>query len=100
MTSPSRTPLHFRDFLVQTRVHRARDEFIASINQEQVCNLASLYRNGDNCHPFADPTRGSYNVCYFVQFEDGERWVVRVPLEPCLAFGGKYKLESEIATMQ
>ncbi len=45
--------------------------------------------------------RGSYNVCYFVESDgDGERWVVRVPLEPCLAFGGASKLESEVATMQ
>ncbi|KAH8753789.1 hypothetical protein F5883DRAFT_431912 [Diaporthe sp. PMI_573] len=32
--------------------------------------------------------------------DNGQQWVVRVPLEPCLAFGGKSKLESEIATMQ
>ena len=29
-----------------------------------------------------------------------EKRVVRVPLEPYLAFGGRAKLESEIATMQ
>ncbi|KAK7429709.1 hypothetical protein QQZ08_003735 [Neonectria magnoliae] len=31
---------------------------------------------------------------------DAERWVVRAPLTPCLAFGGRNKLESEIATMK
>lgn len=85
---------------MQRRVHRERDDFIASIDEAQVCELASSFRNGDVCHHFAASVRGSFNVCYFVQFEDGERWVVRVPLEPCLAFGGKSKLESEVATMQ
>lgn len=50
--------------------------------------------------PAARP-RKLYNVCCFVEFDgDGERWVVRVPLEPCLAFGGASKLDSEVATMQ
>ncbi|KAK1765029.1 hypothetical protein QBC33DRAFT_593905 [Phialemonium atrogriseum] len=47
---------------------------------------------------FEKPARGSYNRCYFVKF-DSEKWVIRVPLAPCLAFGGKNKLENEIATM-
>ncbi|KAF2971191.1 hypothetical protein GQX73_g2405 [Xylaria multiplex] len=97
MGSPAAQQL--RDFIVKTRIHKERDAFIASIREEQVCNLASSHRRGDRCRCFKAPVRGSYNVCFFVKFDDGEKWVVRIPLAPCLAFGAKSKLESEIATM-
>ncbi|KAH7363987.1 phosphotransferase enzyme family protein [Rhexocercosporidium sp. MPI-PUGE-AT-0058] len=95
----------FRDALVEARVHRARDQFIASIHRDDVCSLAASHHNGDACEFFKPPIRGSYNICYFVQFHSsndgaGDRWVVRVPLAPCLAFGSRSKLESEVATMQ
>lgn len=99
-------PQTFRDQIVQARIHRNRDRFIASIRDEDVCRLAALYHNGDTCIFFKPPSRGSYNICYFVQFNpgalngDGDRWVVRVPLAPCLAAVGWSKLESEVATMQ
>lgn len=99
-------PQQIVDRIVQTRVHRERDEFIATISEDEVCRLASSYHNGDLCRVFKPSIRGSYNICYFVHFEsdnsneDGEKWVVRVPLAPCLAFGSNSKLESEIATMQ
>lgn len=90
----------FRDRIVQNRIHHERDKFAASIDETKVRSLVSLYHNGDECRFFRKPAHGSYNLCYFVEFDDGQQWVVRVPLEPCLAFGGKSKLESEIATMQ
>ena len=95
----------FRDSLVEARVHRDRDRFIDSIRHDDVCSLAASHHNGDACTFFKPPVRGSYNICYFVQFgslndRDGDRWVVRVPLAPCLAFGSRSKLESEVATMQ
>jgi hypothetical protein len=95
----------FKNSLVEARVHRDRDRFIASIRHEDVCALAASYHNGDACHFFKPPIRGSYNICYLVQFHslvdgDGDRWVVRVLLPPCLAFGSRSKLESEVATMQ
>ena len=106
MPTGSRGLQQLRDSIVQSRVHRERDQFIATIREDDVCHLASSYHNGDSCSFFQPPIRGSYNICYFVQFqshnakEDGDRWVVRVPLAPCLAHGAKAKLESEIATMQ
>lgn len=100
MPTGSHGPQQLRDRIVQSRVYRERDEFIASIREEQVCKLAWSYRNDDRCGYFEKPVRGSYNICYFVMFGDGEKWVIRVPLAPCLAFGGRSKLESEIATMQ
>ncbi|KAF4626308.1 hypothetical protein G7Y89_g11853 [Cudoniella acicularis] len=102
----AKPPQSFRNRVVQARIYRDRDQFIASIRDDDVCRLAALYHNGDTCTFFKPPSRGSYNICYFVQFQsscierDGDKWVVRVPLAPCLAFGGRSKLESEVATMQ
>ncbi|RFU29458.1 hypothetical protein B7463_g6868, partial [Scytalidium lignicola] len=105
-----------KDLTVQSRIHHQRDLFIAQICEDDVCHLASSHHNGQPRTFFKPPIRGSYNVCCFVQFSPdpatvtsgreclrdgrGDRWVVRVPLAPCLAWGGKDKLESEIATMQ
>ncbi|KAH7120121.1 phosphotransferase enzyme family protein [Dactylonectria estremocensis] len=100
-----------RDQIVQGHIHRKRDEFIAGIKKDDVLTLARSYHNGDSCYFFKDPARGSYNICFFVEFgpppeqpESGalgrERWVVRIPLAPCLAFGGRSKLESEVAAMR
>lgn len=121
MSTGSHGPRQLKDRIVQSRVHRERDQFIAAIHEDDICRLASSHHNGDPCKFFKPPSRGSYNICYFVQFlshgpdivaDTGsgngkhfrdayvEKWVVRVPLAPCLAFGGRNKLESEIATMQ
>ncbi|KAI1499372.1 phosphotransferase enzyme family protein [Biscogniauxia marginata] len=96
---PSVGPQQLRDSIVKARVHNERDKFIATIREEQVCALASSYHRGDNCRYFAKPVRGSYNICFFVTFDDGDKWVVRIPLAPCLAFEARSKLESEVATM-
>jgi hypothetical protein len=106
MPDGSRGPQQLKEHIIQTRVHRERDQFIATICEDNVCRLASCYHNGELCSFFREPARGSYNICYFVHFpshssdEDTEKWVVRVPLAPCLAYGGSSKLESEIATIQ
>ncbi|KPM34283.1 hypothetical protein AK830_g12291 [Neonectria ditissima] len=104
MPTSSQGPRQLKDRVVQSRIHHERDRFIASIHESDVCRLASSYHDGDSCTFFKPPTRGSYNICYFVQFcsagTDVERWVVRVPLAPCLALGGRNKLESEIASMK
>ncbi|KAL2755820.1 hypothetical protein ACRALDRAFT_211013 [Sodiomyces alcalophilus JCM 7366] len=102
-------PTSMRNLIAQTQVHTARDDFIAAIDQDAVLRLASSHHNDDPCHFFQPPARGSYNICYFVQFSppdpardnaaEGDKWVVRLPLEPCLALGGRDKLETEIATM-
>jgi hypothetical protein len=74
------------------------------------------HHNDDPCTFFKPPTRGSYNICFFVRFhprstneagdpsgqacENGDRWVVRVPLSPYLGIAAHDKLESEVAVMQ
>ena len=103
-TAEAKPPQSFNNGIVQARIHRDRDRFIASIRNDDVRRLATMYHGGDDCTYFKPPIRGSYNICYFVQFSsskdrDGHKWVVRVPLAPCLAFGAKSKLESEVATM-
>ncbi|KAK0631593.1 phosphotransferase enzyme family protein [Immersiella caudata] len=100
MASGAHSPQQLKDRVVQSQVHHERDRFIASIPEHQVLALASSYRNTAPCSFFDKPNRGSYNICYFVQFSDGVKWVVRVPLTPCLAFGGGRKLESEVAAMR
>lgn len=106
MSTHSRGPQQLKDRVVQSRVHRERDRFIASIPEGDVLRLAESFHSGDPGTFFKPPARGSYNICYFVQFRprcqngDVEKWVVRIPLAPCLAFGARNKLESEIVTMQ
>ncbi len=106
MSAGSHGPQQLKDRIVQSRVHRERDQFIAAIQEDDICRLASAYHDGDHCSFFKPPSRGSYNICYFVRFpskssgEDVDQWVVRVPLAPCLARGSRSKLESEIAVMQ
>ncbi|KAH6622646.1 phosphotransferase enzyme family protein [Chaetomium tenue] len=68
-------PQSFRDAVVQARVHRDRDHFIATIRGEDLQYL-------------------------FVEFQNGDRWVVRIPLAPTLAAPPADKLESEVAVMK
>ncbi|KAK1754105.1 hypothetical protein QBC47DRAFT_362081 [Echria macrotheca] len=39
--------------------------------------LASSHRDATPCQFFSPPKRGSYNVCYFVQFLDQVKWITR-----------------------
>jgi hypothetical protein len=95
------------DRIVEHRIYQERDKFIDAIKPGDICSLASSYHDNDACDFFKEPERGSYNICFFVQFridgkisEKGDRWVVRVPLSPCLASGAQAKMEREFATMQ
>jgi hypothetical protein len=73
--------------------------FIDSIDPGAICRLASLYNGSKTCRIFRNAAHGSYNVCYFVEFEDGVRWVVRIPLEPSIANVWD-KVQSEVATIR
>ncbi|KAK7424721.1 hypothetical protein QQX98_000299 [Neonectria punicea] len=100
MSTKAARPQGFTDEIVQRRVHRERDQFLQHITKEKVLAIASLRRPGPVCDYFKDPERGSYNLYCFIRFEDRQRWVIRIPLAPCLASGARSKLEREIATMQ
>jgi hypothetical protein len=83
MPTGSYGPQQLKDSIVQNRVHRERDQFIAAIHEDDIRRLASSHHNGDHCSFFKPPSRGSYNICYFVRFpsnsssEDVEKRVVR-----------------------
>ncbi|KAL5322589.1 hypothetical protein ACEPPN_010562 [Leptodophora sp. 'Broadleaf-Isolate-01'] len=106
-----------RNKIAEHRVHEARDRFIKSIKEDDIRRLASSYHNDDPCTFFKPPTRGSYNICFFVKFhspstqrtshdateqadESGSSWVVRVPLDPYLSIPAYEKLETEVTVMQ
>lgn len=106
---------HLRDAIIERQVRSRRQEFIDSLPTHDILRLAASYRERSSVAPvfFRDPVRGSYNMCYFVEFPASpsqggasppppppDRWVVRVPLDPYLAFGSAAKLESEMAAME
>lgn len=100
-------PQEFTDSAAQAVAHEKRDDFIASLRERQddiLALAASYHPTGAEGQFFKEPSHGSYNICFFVKFRSDtngwDRWVVRIPLRPCLAFGARTKLESEIATME
>lgn len=88
------------DLVAEDHLHKARDRFVDTIDERAIRWLASSHHGNDDCHFFRPPARGSFNMCYFVRFQDGESWVVRIPLEPYLAFEARRKVEREVVTMQ
>ncbi|KAF8866939.1 hypothetical protein BDZ45DRAFT_667604 [Acephala macrosclerotiorum] len=89
-----------RDEIVDHRVREERERFIRAVDQEAICLLASSYHNGEPCSIFMKCSHGSYNLCIYVSFSpSGDRWVVRIPITPCLAFVDE-KLAQEIAAMR
>lgn len=93
---------HFNDASVAARIHQERLRFTAGIADGDVLRLASSHHPAKKaCTLFQSTLYGSYNVCYFVEFEGtGERWTVRVPIRPCLTHRGRSKLASEVTTMK
>lgn len=81
------------------QIEEGLNAFINSIDPNAVCRLASQHNSSKTCWMFQDPANGSYNVCYFVEFEDGTQWVVRIPLEPSI-FNVWDKVQSEVATIR
>ncbi|KAI1935159.1 hypothetical protein LOZ66_005465 [Ophidiomyces ophidiicola] len=93
------------DRITKHRLDAACDEFIKAIDPFKACELASTFHPKQlTCRIFGEWKKGSYNVCIPVAFEDGtegmgEKWMVRIPLLPRLAFPEE-KMRSEIATMK
>lgn len=88
------------DYLALTddEVAKASDNFVKSLLPEKVKALASRYNGGRSCD-ITGQARGSYNVCFFVKFDDEEEWVVRIPIEPAL-YNPWETLLSEVATIE
>ncbi|EEP78302.1 predicted protein [Uncinocarpus reesii 1704] len=101
------------DQLTRHLLDKEVKKFINSIEPSLVCKLASsLHPEKKPCHVFSDPQKGSYNICFPVVFTDSEdqisdvestqsaeRWMIRIPLLPRLAFPEE-KMRGEIATMK
>ncbi len=68
------------------RVQEERENFIKGTDQDAICRLAFSYHNREPCSIFKEPSCGSYNLCIYVAFSlSGDRWVVRIPIVPCIA---------------
>lgn len=93
---------HFTDASVAARIDAERRRFIESIADSDVLQLALSHNpSKGRCFFFQPTIHGSYNICYFVEFSGSqERWVIRVPIRPCLARGGRARLASEVTTMK
>lgn len=88
------------DLIAQDRLQRERDSFIETIDESSIQRLASSYHDGDECDFFQPPKCGRFVMSYFVRFPNGDLWVVRVPISPCLAFDAQQLVEREVVTMQ
>ncbi|KAM6535685.1 hypothetical protein FALCPG4_005232 [Fusarium falciforme] len=87
------------DLIAQDRLQKERDSFIETIDESAIRRLASSYHDGDECDFFQPPKCGRFIMSYYVRFPNGDSWVVRVPISPCLAFDAQQLVEREVVTM-
>ncbi len=76
----------------------AANAFIQALQPEAIEALASHHNDGKPCK-LLYRLFGSFNVCYFVEFDDGIRWTIRIPIMPRL-FQPWEKVQSEVATLK
>lgn len=79
-------------------IKAAAEAFIQALQTSAVEALASRYNKNEACKVFRR-LHGSFNVCYFVEFEDGTRWTIRIPITPRLHKPWE-KVQSEVATLK
>ncbi|QVM10733.1 hypothetical protein D8B26_005386 [Coccidioides posadasii str. Silveira] len=101
------------DQLTRHHLNNKVEGFIRLIKPSSVRELASsLHPEKKPCRIFSAPMKWSYNICFPVVFTDiadqsadieptrsAERWMIRIPLLPRLAFPEE-KMRGEIATMK
>ncbi|KAH6715938.1 hypothetical protein BKA61DRAFT_631473 [Leptodontidium sp. MPI-SDFR-AT-0119] len=73
--------------------------FIDSIDPSKVCSLASRHNGFKPCRIFQEIVNGSYNVRFFVEFDDSVKWVVRIPSESSV-HNAWDKVQSDVATIR
>jgi hypothetical protein len=83
-------------------IAEARGRWVDSLNDNDICRLASSFRGGDTCTTFQPRKHGAFNVCFFVEFKSPQqRWVVRIPIPISLPKAMlDEKTEIEVATMR
>ncbi len=91
-----------RDFIKVDKIEEERDSWVAALDDDEILRLASSVRAGDPCTIFQPRKHGSFNVCFFVEFDSPlERWVVRIPMPMCVPKAVMdEKTEIELATMR
>ncbi|OAA60585.1 Aminoglycoside phosphotransferase [Niveomyces insectorum RCEF 264] len=80
----------------------AKKSFISAIDPDAVCRLASRHHpTARPCRVFSETASGSFNACFFVEFDDAQhtKWNVRVAIMPALDDAWA-KVQSEVATMR
>ena len=73
--------------------------FVDSIDPSNVCSLVSRHNSFKPCRIFQETANGSYNVCFFVEFDETVKWVVRIPSESSV-HNAWDKVQSEVATIR
>jgi hypothetical protein len=91
-----------RDAMKCDQLDEERDRWVNSLDEGEICRLASSFHNGDPCTIFRPRKRGGFNICFFVEFESPlERWAVRIPIPVMVPKTVlDEKTEIELATMR
>ncbi|EAQ93316.1 hypothetical protein CHGG_01551 [Chaetomium globosum CBS 148.51] len=91
-----------RDEMKSEKLDEERDRWVDSLDDGEICRLASSFHHGDPCTIFRPRKRGGFNVCFFIEFEStSERWVVRIPIPVMVPKAVlDEKTEIELATMR
>ncbi|KAK3905465.1 kinase-like domain-containing protein [Staphylotrichum tortipilum] len=92
-----------RNFIKTGKIEEERERWVAALDDDEILRLASSVRGRDKCIIFQPRKRGSYNICFFVEFDSPpERWVVRIPIPMCIIPKDMLdeKTEVELATMR
>ena len=91
----------------QTKIQWAWYETLTSRKiSDGVYALASVFNHGRPCHRGFDESgawirKGGYNISFWVEFDDGTKWVVRFPMVGAIAPElVDEKLKTEVATMK
>ena len=77
------------------KVDEELEAFVTTINQSELCSIASSLREGKLC-TVGERLGGDFNILFHLHFEDGTTWLARFPLPKYPAI----RLKSEIATMK
>jgi len=94
------------DILRRTAIQKAVSDQIHSVLTSSLAlTVAAKFSGGSKCRksegPYGHTKRGTFNICYWVQVEGNEKWVVRFPLLGMHSLDVTVsKMDSEIATLK
>ena len=94
------------DVLRRTAIQKAVSNQIQSVLTSSLAlSVAAKFSGGAKCQkaegPYGHTKKGTFNICYWVQVEGNEKWVVRFPLLGMHSLDMIVsKMDSEIATLK